>query len=529
MRLSFSFLVVLLFIIGCKPKPAVQSTTNPISTANPERTAYSYRVDLMNLTDDRLKVYGKLPTQTDSAVNFCFPKIVPGIYGAMNFGRHVSNVKAYDRKGKMLPIRKIDENRWRISSAQQLDNISYEVDDAWEEFDANVHERYFYRSAESSFGKNAMVINNNCLFGFIQGNEDRPFSIEITKPLDWYGATSLNLQSVMSGIHHYTAKSYHELVDNPIMFSEADTANVNLGDINVTVAVYSSTKNKVAKEIAQFIKPLLKAQRAYLGGKLPVDEYTFIIYHNDAKSSPVFMADGLEHSNSTVILMYMPWDVDVIKNNVYGIASHEFFHTIMPLGLHSEEIEYYDFIEPKMSKHLWLYEGMTEYYSIHMPVKQGLHSEAEFLADLKQKYERMQGYDNSIPLTELSLSAMEKQDQYYNFYLKGTLFSLCLDLRLRELSEGEYGVQDMVNDLLREYGPNKPFQDEQLFDEIIRVTGKEELRQFFEMYVSGAEKLPYKESLKMVGYELNENTGEVTTSAEVTDEQLLLRSWWIGI
>ena len=82
-----------------------------------------------------------------------------------------------------------------------------------------------------------------------------------------------------------------------------------------------------------------------------------------------FSGDGLEHSQSTLILLRCPLNVEAMTMNVYGIASHEFFHTVMPLALHSEEIQNYDFSNPEMSQHLWLYEGMTEYFTRLLPVK----------------------------------------------------------------------------------------------------------------------------------------------------------------
>jgi predicted metalloprotease with PDZ domain len=49
----------------------------------------------------------------------------------------------------------------------------------------------------------------------------------------------------------------------------------------------------------------------------------------------------------------------------------------------------------------------------------------------------MKEFDNSLSFTEMSKNSMERQDQYMNFYQKGALIGLCLDIRLRELSDGK--------------------------------------------------------------------------------------------
>jgi predicted metalloprotease with PDZ domain len=57
---------------------------------------------------------------------------VPGTYANYNFGRFVSDFTARDKKGKILPIEKIDENSWRIKNAKNLNRVSYTVDDTWD-------------------------------------------------------------------------------------------------------------------------------------------------------------------------------------------------------------------------------------------------------------------------------------------------------------------------------------------------------------------------------------------------------------
>jgi predicted metalloprotease with PDZ domain len=211
---------------------------------------------------------------------------------------------------------------------------------------------------------------------------------------------------------------------------------------------------------------------------------------------------------------------------VYGIASHEFFHTLLPLSVHSEEIEQYDFHAPRMSRHLWLYEGMTEYFAIHMPIKQGRQSLEEFLGVLDNKIGMMRKFTDSIPLTTLSRQAMERQDQYYNFYLKGTLFCMGLDIALRERSEGDYGVQDLVRDLQQEYGVGKPFKDEELFTTIGRLTGPD-IGAFLERFLNGPGALPLEEWLGRAGIELDA-AGKPAAMKRTTLQQRRLRSWWLG-
>ncbi|MCB0768050.1 MAG: hypothetical protein KDB95_12645, partial [Flavobacteriales bacterium] len=328
-------------------------------------------VDLRDQTNDRLEVELVVPpfSSADPLI-FALPRIVPGIYGAMDHGRLASNVEAFDPKGEPIPVQRLDVDRWTILEPRALHRLTYSVDDAWEEFDIRFTMGNF-RSSEGTVDPKVCVINHNTVIGYFEGYEGLSYALELKKPATHYAATSLpRVQETPEAISFH-ATSYRHLVDNPMMVAPPDTAHIKLADINVLVACHSTTGQTIAHEVAKEIRPLLEDQRAYLGGELPVHDYTFLIYHHPSDVEGSSMGDGLEHAASTLILLCMPLDPGTIARSVYGIASHEFFHTIVPLGVHSEEIEHYDFNAPRMSRHLWLYEGMTEYFAIHMPVKQG--------------------------------------------------------------------------------------------------------------------------------------------------------------
>ena len=483
---------------------------------------YSYETSLKNLSNDKLTVHLKIAGFSEDTLTYCFPKIIPGIYGAMNFGQYISGFEVFDKKGKKLKTEQKDQNSWKIYNATSLASVSYLVDDAWEAFDENMKDG-FYRSAASSFKDSSFVITPNSLFGYFRGHMDHPIEVTIRKAINLYPATSLK-KTVKADKDFFTAENYHQLVDNPILYALPDTTILKLPGITVEVACYSTSGKRISKDIAEYIRPLLLSQAKYLNNKLPVDHYTFLIYHSLAPNRQHIIGDGLEHSNSTLILLYMPLDIETIRRNIYGIASHEFFHTLMPLGLHSEEIANYDYNEPKFSKHLWLYEGMTEYFTMHMPVKTGLSPETTFFKTVEEKIRDMKHFDPNLAITELSLHPMEMQGEYYNVYLKGALINLCLDLKLRELSNGEYGTKDLVLDLMAHYR-GKAFKDDQFFADLVIVSGYPELKAFIADYMEGTKALPLEEMLLKAGLKLVD--GKITEVENPSAEQVKLRKDWL--
>jgi predicted metalloprotease with PDZ domain len=90
------------------------------------------------------------------------------------------------------------------------------------------------------------------------------------------------------------------------------------------------------------------------------------------------------------------------------------------------------------------------------------------------------------------------KNQYGNVYQKGALITMCLDIKLLQLSNGKYGFLNLIHDLSNKYGKQKGFKDDDLFSEIEKLTYPE-IKQFLNDYVGGNQSLPYEEILNVVG------------------------------
>lgn len=472
-----------------------------------QSTYYQYKVDLNKVDNDQLEVELQIPEYGESVATFHIPKMVPGTYSIYDFGRFTSNLKAYDAGGKELSVAHDDANTWVISGAQRLSRITYKIEDTWDTDKPNV----VFEPAGTNIDKDKVfVFNNHGIFGYLKGKEFQPMQVEVDRPAGFFGGTSLRRVGGDKDTDIFAAESYHRLVDSPIMFCEPDTAVIQVGKTKVLIHTYSPTKRVNSKALVADIKPILEAQREYLGGELPVDNYAFLLFLNPEGDSYLSGAAGaLEHSYSSFYAMF-EGEPKNIAQSIRDVAAHEFFHIVTPLSIHSEEIHYFDFIDPKMSAHLWMYEGVTEYSAQHVQVKQRLVSIEHFLNQMSDKLRTSEYFNDDIAFTEMSKTCLDKnKDQYSNVYLKGALIGMCIDLKLRSLSKGAYGIQNMMQGLAKKYGIEKPFKDEQLFDEIVAVTGFAEMKDFLNKYVGGKEKLPYAELLKAAGIEYQEK-GYVT-------------------
>jgi predicted metalloprotease with PDZ domain len=464
------------------------------ATAAAQQT-YQYSVDLTKLADDKLEVELITPVVTQKEIHFYLPKIVPGTYMNSNYGKYVQNLRAFNKAGKALPVDKFGDNGWTIKNAAQTYRISYTVEDTW---DATIDNKV-YSMCGTSFeaGKN-FILNTPGIFGYFEGMKQLGFNLSFIKPAGFYAATGLMPASTNSTTDVFKCANADHLYDSPIMYSLPDTATIKVGKTTVLIAVYSPHKMATAKFIADHLQTLLLGAKDYLGGKLPVEKYAFIFYFNGEQ--PKSYATGAwEHSYSS----FYSLDEAPEKQAVGGwvsVAAHEFFHIVTPLTICSKEVRQFNFNETVLSKHLWLYEGSTEYFSQNMQAWSGIITPEKFLENMSQKiaYSK-QAMNDSLSFTELSkASAGKHADQYGNVYMKGALINNCIDLYLLQLSNAQYGLRQLKHDLGVLYGKDKYFEDDSLFNVIEKLTYPE-IGTFFKNHVEGGTPIPYATYFAMAG------------------------------
>lgn len=465
---------------------------------------YKYKINLNEISEDRLSVELKVPSgiQADQ-VYFYIPRIVRGTYEIHDYAQVVREFKAYDSKGNPLYVERIEESGWRISKAKKLDKIIYTVDDTW---DTRLKEPIF-ESAGTSFDEGkSYLLNNHALFGYFKNGLDLPIELSVVHPKTMYGSTSLKRIATENETDFFKSPNYRDFIDRPLIYCEPDTVNFVLGYGDIQISVYSPNKKVTAREIKEKIMPILEAQNKYLGSILPVDHYNFLIYLS-AKGFPSGSDNALEHHNSSVFCLDED-SINVLKARVIELAAHEFFHIVTPLYVKSEEIHNLDYIDPKMSRHLWLYEGVVEYMSFHMQVKTGLMNEEELLNLFTQKLiESRYRIKEGISLAEISnYILIDPYSGFFeSFYNKGALTAMCLDLSLINHSKGKYDLQNLLKDLSSHFGKEQCFKDDELYEKIIEITRQKDLLLFFSKYIEGSEPLNFNEYLEPFGLKYSES------------------------
>uniref|UniRef100_UPI004047AFBC M61 family metallopeptidase n=1 Tax=Polaribacter sp. TaxID=1920175 RepID=UPI004047AFBC len=499
MKKLFMAIAMIAIISSCSTSKIAQNQKKEIAVA----------IDLINVVNDKVKVTVDPQKIKENTLVYQIPAIVPGTYAISDYGKFISEFKAFDYKGNELAVVKVDTNSWQINNATQMDKISYWVEDT---FDSELKHNIYVMAGTNIEKDQNFLLNLPGFVGYFQNKKETPYTISISHPEKLYETTSLinsNTTKTENTLDVFTASRYDEISDNPIMYAPLNNVSFVIDGIEVNFAVYSPNNVHHAKDMEADLKKMVQAQSNFLKGFKTTKEYNILLYLFDSNIYKWTSFGALEHLSSTTVVYPENFSKKQLADGmINGTVSHEFFHIVSPLSVHSEEIHYFDFNTPKMSQHLWMYEGMTEYFANLFQVNQGLISEQEFIDEMSGKIKTSLRFNDAMSFTEMSKNILEPEfaKNYSNVYMKGALIGMSLDILLREESKGAYGVRSMMKDLSSRYGQNKPFKDDEIIAEIVAMTYPS-VGEFFRNHVQGNTPISYEEFFAKVG--IKKGTQEV--------------------
>ncbi|NRS89438.1 putative metalloprotease with PDZ domain [Flavobacterium sp. 7E] len=494
MKRIFLVLTASMVLWGCN----TTNSTTQVTAKKEVRVA----INLTDIKDDKVMVTVNAPTILTNEITYHIPKTVPGTYSEDNYGRYIDDLKAYDQKGNLLDVKKLDDNSWSISKATTLSKITYLVNDTFDtEKGTQFGQDDIFSPAGSNIdaGKN-ILLNTHCFVGYFTNFMTIPYQVTVSHPADMWGATSMTDTDDSATLDVFTTGRYAELVENPIMYSKPDHTSFTVDGMEINIAVYSPTGKVTAESITPEMKTMMTAQKHFLGKINATKKYSVLLYLSTMTDTDAKGFGALEHPTATTVVLPEIMPKEELVKSMMDVVSHEFFHIVTPLTIHSKEIQYFDYNNPKMSEHLWMYEGVTEYFANLFQINQGLISEEDFYGRLSDQIAHANAMNDTMSFTTMSKNVLVEpyKAQYINVYQKGSLIGMCIDLIIREKSNGERGILDLMHKLSTEYGVSKPFNDEDLFAKITSLTYPE-VGEFLKKYVAGTTPIPYGEFLSKVG------------------------------
>ncbi len=506
MKNYFAILGLSVILVGCG---SAKPTVDDLAVSNPIETA----LDLTAVVDDKVPVTINPGRFTTESVTYRLPRVVQGTYAVSDFGKYIEDFKALDYEGNELTVSKVDDNTWTITGATKLDKIQYYVNDTFDiETNGGIGGEQPFSPSGTNIEEDNYVLNLHGFIGYFDSLKNNQYALDVTAPATFVRTSALEDKGMKSSsdgksiTSSYFAQRYFDITDNPMMYGDLDVEEFMVGDIKIVLSLYSPTKKHNAASLKETVYKMMEAQKAYLGDVNTTPRYDIYVYLSKGDETSPKGFGALEHHTSTVAVFNENTSLEGLKASMIDVVSHEFFHIVTPLSVHSEDVHYFDYNKPTFSKHLWMYEGVTEYFAQHFQVYEGLIEPNEFYNTVMQKIGTSKNLDDAMSFTIMSENVLDEPyaSQYYNVYMKGALIGMCIDILMREESDGNRSMLSLMKELSAKYGKEKPFVDDNIITEITAMTYPS-VGEFLKTHVEGDVPINYNDFFAKVGLTLGES------------------------
>ncbi len=503
MRSKHSLLLAALILCG-----TLSAAAQPAQTSTPE-IAFTVSMSKPHTHLLEVEVRVKRPGEAPAEEVLVMPVWTPGSYMVREFARHVQDFAASDATGRPLKWEKKNKNSWRIQT-----NGAREWRATYRVYANELTVRTSELNSDHAFW------NNPTLLMYLEGFLNLPSTLQVVAPQPWQVATGL--PAVPGRKNTFRAENFDVLYDSPVEVSNFKTLSFQVKGISHRIVI-DGEGNYEPERLRRDVQKIVEASVELMGGEIPYRDYTFILHLRSNAGG------GLEHLNSTA-LGYPSFGFRTERSERFGAAApggppvrtyqgflsvvaHEFFHLWNVKRIRPDALGPFDYTRENYTKLLWVAEGITSYYENIILLRAGLISERDFLNTAARAFQDLQKIPGRLVMSaeEASFDAWIKyyrQDEnsinsQIDYYDKGAILGLLLDLEIRNRSNGARSLDDVMRHLYHEFYKKDRNYTPTDFQRVSEQMAGSSLEDFFAKYVRGREELDYNASLSAAGLKLD--------------------------
>ena len=437
------------------------------------------------------------------------PAWIPGSYMIRDFAKNIVTLSASCESNDLI-VTKLDKQTWQCTPCSETLVIKYTV------YAGDMSVRTAHLDTTHAF------YNGSSVFLAVKGQEQQPHAVNIQRPegeqyRDWRVATSLlrhDTELFKPGT--YLATDYDELIDHPVemgTFAEASFEATGTPHHIIISGQHQTDMQRLCADVKKICETHIN-----MFGELPkMERYVFLL---------TVVGDGyggLEHRNSTALICSRK---DLPTRNMQktsdgyikllGLFSHEYFHAWNIKRIKPETFIPYQLQGESYTELMWAFEGITSYYDELGLIRSRVIEEKKYLELLGKNITRvMRGSgrfkQNLLESSYEAWTKFYKQDEnapnaIVSYYVKGSLFALSLDLKIRDLTDNQKSLDDVMRVLWQQHGkPLIGITNNTIQKIVSNIIGKP-LDDFFETYLATTKDLPISSLLETMGIALKNRT-----------------------
>ena len=392
------------------------------------------------------------------------PRWAPGYYEMLDFAKHLTDFEARDTKGDPLTWHKEGMNRWHIQLPDDgCVEISYRVY-------ANQRD-----VASSRVEKDIAFVAPCGVFMYVDGEQDHQVTVRFRLPDGWqHIATGMRPHEDDSTA--FTVQDFDVLYDSPLLLGNFYTHRFTHEGHDYEFALETPDGAEEMDLEGKFRRIVSATTR--LMGDVPYDNYC-LIHMGQGKG-------GLEHQNSQACYTDGTYHFTSRRAEVKFLAfvAHEYFHLYNVKCIRPTELWPLDYDHEAITPMLWVSEGLTCYYEYRLLREAGLATEDEGLELLStyfacyapyegQRHQSLRQCSYDIWLNFMNTDENER-DVRVNYYFKGPIIGLLMDLDIRRKTSGQHSLDDVMRLLYQRFYRelHRGFTEDEFWGICQEVTGQ---------------------------------------------------------
>lgn len=432
---------------------------------------------------------------TGKGSQFQIPNWAPGAYVLNENFKNVKNLGAHDEKGHEL---KVDQDIQTISRNYQ-DGIQKKVVDThvctWKIAPAKATTVEYDIALKPVDG--AIHWSGPSTYLYEIGRRTERCRLLVNTPNA--GPVYLGLDEIKDSGNTFIAKTYDVLADNPVSTGELTVDSYVSRGRTHWIVMRGAARSKVKRsDLIKACKFVSDAETDYFGGA-PYSKYVWHFAVNDAPDG----GGGLEHLSSTQITMAAG-----LGPRVKSVFAHEFFHLWNVKRIRSKVLGPFDYTKLPETGALWWLEGVTDYFAYTLPHRYGGIDDAAYFAQIASNlqtvrnnpaYKLVGPNEASLRVDEANAGRGNSNGYLISYYNLGWLAGMCLDIELRDHTNGKHTLDDVEHalwDLCRNDRPG--FEEDEIRKQLVRFGG-EDMGSVYDRVVMKGAGMAIEETLAKVG------------------------------
>jgi predicted metalloprotease with PDZ domain len=508
-RRSYSALQLALLLIAGPISVMAQAVPAQAAQSQTQAPEIAFTVSMLkphtHLLDVEVRIKRRPGAEAPQSEVLVLPVWTPGSYLVREFARHVQDFAALDGNGAVLQWEKTNKNSWRIATNGSRDwRATYRV------YANELTVRTSQLNSDHAFWNNSTVLM------YLEGFLSSPSTLQILAPQPWRVATGL--PPAPGPRNTFRAENFDILYDSPVEVSSFKTLSFDVKGVPHRIVI-DGEGNYDPERMRRDVQKIVEASIELMGGEIPYKDYTFIL-HLRADTG-----GGLEHLNSTALgFRRFNFKPETGYRNFLSLVAHEFYHLWNVKRIRPDALGPFDYTKENYTKLLWVAEGITSYYQDVIQLRAGIITDKEFLSRAAASFQGLQkipgrkvmsaeeaSFDTWIKFYRQDENSVNSQVDYYD---KGSIIGLLLDLEIRKLSKNTKSLDDVMRHLFNEFFKKDRNYTPADFQKASELMAGTSLEDFFAKYVRGREELDYNASLAAAGLRL-ETVGAIGASKPV--------------